>query len=640
MRKRRLWEILSPNPPVRYAVAEKLNVGHWMRVVTPYGTRLQFFEHGIGKEGGTSIILRQGYSGNMRTVSHDPAEYLIEKIGRKTIEVERVLFLGSSEDLITISNPAGTVRHYDMYGYVLPRIGYDGYGGVTDICNDTKKTGVILIREGYKIYWYVIDKSIDVVSSGVLDGLLEWGYTYLDNKLRVAFDDEDGNFVIMEWINHHPVLVCSYTPPQYLGAHILGRHLMFISYDGTVTFHNYETGSSKSFSIPGAYGAIARAAGNNVWRIYVGVRPDEYSITVSSFLNMFPDIGYSRSLDSLLRKPEGYTHEFIVSDTDVIRGFSGNGYSGSIIAGINFCMYATNRPNGALCSWVQKDYEPYFDHQPNYSRGVATSRLSGIDYDKSFRLSSGIGIFREERDRYYGGQYATQYTLRIVKDDKSVAIVGHLGLDGTRLATIHSFDTSSHEIYLKIRDYNYNMHYFRVTENTITRISKDDLPTPTLYSMEIGNGCYLIWGISDVVKKCGDVYYNLEYGGPYTDGYIVRDGEDMLSVDSVDYLMASNGEEVRWAGVYNGVRGEYVGTNLVFAGYSEEVETGRNYCIFLRHSSGGGVSYYIADSKTLLLGGNGLELPIIKPYFFDFYEQDTYVFGAEPVRIQKVEVVR
>jgi len=503
-RKRRLWEIIAPNPSVRYGMAEKLNVGHWMKVETPYGKKLQVYEHGIGKEGGTSILLRHGYTGGMRSVSHDPAEYLVEVSNATGMKKsERVLFTHTDREIVTIDGN-GSVGQYSVEE-VFAKIGFSGEWWYRRIVtNVTRNLGIIFIWVRPSTYWYIVDKDFNVILSGVLDGYDVVLYTYYNNKLRVTMSNwDDDTYTWAEWTKDG---IQRTGPIDYNFLDIAGRYC--IAKDSEyIRFIDYETGDIVSHKLLNRWCIIrVKSVGYNQFRVYVVYWYMPAMFKFRELLNRLPGVGSYLSFEELMSEPDAVVYEFYINDRDVrFEGKVSGDQSGNIISRKDASVYGAYSYNGSLCKWVSRgSTPPYFGSMvsykwySNYDDGTVLLPLNIIDYNSDFTLSKDNVAIYSKADYLY-----SEYQIRLATENREIWFKGSSANDVISGASLVSFNPDTGEAYIVLTLENTNEKvYFKVTRNRIERV-EGYAYYQLVYIAERPN--YLIFQPQDPVARCYNI---------------------------------------------------------------------------------------------------------------------------------------
>ena len=485
MKKRRLWEIISPNPPVRYGLAEKLNVGHWMNVRTPYGERLQVFEHGIGKEGGTSILLRHGYSGGLRSISHDPAEYLVEVSATQRRRREKgVLFAHAYEEAITIDSD-GNVKQYSIVNDIYPKIGYTGeWYDVGTITNVSPELGIIFLynHQDDTTYWYIVNRDFNAIKAGTFGNVnIFCDYTYYNGKLRALFYNLDGGvYVWSEWtkdgmLNITP-LELGYTVLSMAGRYIIG------SEQEKVYFYDYEDNKlvlSLDVKPPGTEvwldDAYSKAVGYNKFRVYVHVYIYVLEKSFTELFQLLPEDGSSINIDDFLPVQNSKVYEFYIDDREVRPCNEVYGVlNKAIISRDSVSAYSVDYLSDPCCYWTEKgDTPPYGFHSYGYwvqlyYNHTALSSLDGIDYySPSFVAPPDTVLVHKRQAREY----------RIAKGNGGITIYDPD--DSIYSTDLYSFDVDTGEIIIEVVPIStHEKVYFRITAEKIERIS-----SPSYYKL-------------------------------------------------------------------------------------------------------------------------------------------------------------
>ena len=504
-RKRKLWEIIAPNPSVRYGMAEKLNVGHWMKVETPYGKKLQVYEHGIGKEGGTSILLRHGYTGGMRSVSHDPAEYLVEVSNvTGTKKSERVLFAHTDREIVTIDGN-GSVGQYSVEE-VFDKIGFSGEWWYRRIVtNVTRNLGIIFIwvRPSTSTYWYIVDKDFNVILSGVLDGYDVVLYTYYNNKLRVTMSNwDDDTYTWAEWTKDG---IRRTGPIDYNFLDIAGRYC--ITRDSEyIRFIDYETGDTVSYELLNRWCIIrVKSVGYNQFRVYVVYWYIPARFRFRDLLNRLPGVGSYLSFEELMPEYfEGAVYEFYINDRDVrFEGKVSGNHSGNIISRKDASAYGLTTYDGHYCGWVSRENLPPYGaseggmaHTALYNEGTVLLSLNNIDYTPKFTLpKDDVVIFR----RFY--PYPEEHEIRLAVNNREVWFRGSSADDVISGAVPVSFNPDTEEAYivLVLKGTNEKV-YFKVTKDRIERV--DGFSSYQLVFDSVREPAYLDFVSSGYCAKC------------------------------------------------------------------------------------------------------------------------------------------
>jgi hypothetical protein len=687
-RKRKLWEIMAPNPSVRYGMAEKLNVGHWMRVETPYGKKLQVYEHGIGKEGGTSILLRHGYTGGMRSVSHDPAEYLVEVNATTSTKTERVLFAHTDSEIVTIDGN-GTVGQYSVEE-VFAKIGFSGewwYRRV--VTNVTRNLGVIFIWDRLSTHWYIVDKEFNVILSGVLDGYEVDFYTYYNNKLRVLmYSWDDDTYTWAEWTKDG---IRKMGFIGRVGIHgLAGRY--YISRDSKfIRFADYETGDTVSYELLNRWCFVeVKSVGYNQFRVYIVYRHEPVTFRFRDLLNRLPGVGSYLSLEELIPESEAVVYEFYVNDRDVrFEGKVSGDISGGIISRKDASAYGIYSYDGHLCKWVYRGRTPPYggvlpyawDPDHYYADGTVLLSLNNVDYASNFTLPKDNVVI------YRGFNLQGEYRIRLAVKNREVWFKGSSANDVIYQARPISFNPDTEEAYivLILKD-TYRSVYFKVTKDRIERVDeisyyqlvdfseryyllcfvRPGSRIPVRYidkeydcsgnDVKIGNYWYpgylrvvnrvtfafkainsskhLIYGMRDIVLLGSDNTFKCLICNTFAPK-VMLNGKAITGADEIRTVVASDGKGVRWIGGLNGIEGEYLNDRLLFRGQVMYMGGGHNFAIISRDEDTGWVTY-IADVDTLMAGECGVVLDKVQWDFYNFDAQDIFVFGTRGVKLRNV----
>jgi len=627
MKKRRLWEIISPNPPVRYGLAEKLNVGHWMNVRTPYGERLQVFEHGIGKEGGTSILLRHGYSGSLRSISHDPAEYLVEVSATQRRRRKGVLFAHTYKEAITIDS-GGNVKQYSITDDIYPKIGYAGtWYDVRAITNVSPELGIIFLYsyQDDTTYWYIVDKSFNVIKAGTFGNAnIEFeNYTYYNGKLRVLFYNwDDDTFAWSEWTKDGMLNIAPLElelEPDYVVLSIAGRYAV-CGQQGKVYFYDYEDNKLVLSLDVGAsgwpYRVSSKAVGYNKFRVYVPVYVHVVMMSYTELFQLLPEDGSSINIDDLLPVSDSKVYEFYVDDREVrlcneVYGDLNEG----IISRDNVSAYSVNYILGSYCLWTNRGSIPpyeadygagtgYYWRRRCYDNNTVLTSLDGIDYSSSF-VAPPDTVFVHEGS-------VNEFT--IAKGNREVKLYDPD--NSVYGAALYSFDVDVGEILIEVMPRStYEKVYFRITDEKIERIS-----SPSYYKLTQfrGPGAYLAEFINNGAG-CGGSYFDIDLGVLICDCREVDPDLFYEAMQEAQYILSFNGGAVgppydcicehafRWGGLVE---------------------------VSLQYTHGAYLLYKVRPNEQILLSHAGpipLRASYMKRAYYDGYQSwgDCYYFEQE-----------
>jgi hypothetical protein len=665
-----------------------------MRVETPYGKKLQVYEHGIGKEGGTSILLRHGYTGGMRSVSHDPAEYLVEVSAATGTKIERVLFAHTFGDIVTIGSN-GTVRQYSVED-VFEKIGCSGWWGHrTIVTNVTGNLGIIFVWVGQSTYWYIVDRKFNVVLSGVIDGYEVIFYTYYKNRLRtLLYSWDSDNYVWAEWTKdgiQRTGLIRSVNIQNLAGRYYIIKDSEYIR------FIDYETDDTVSYRLLNEWCSVyVKSVGYNQFRVYVIYWRAPVTLRFSDLLNMLPEVGSYVSLDELVQESEDVIYEFYVNDKDVrFEGKVSGDFSGNIISRRDTSAYGVYSYNGHFCRWVPRgSTPPYYARVYGwhaalyYADGTVLLSTNNIDYTSDFILPEDEVVIYRKVD---SPQYPRKYWIRLAVKNKEVWFSS--ADDVTYQARPVSFNPNTEEAYIMVMlNDTYEEIYFKVTKDRIERVDRisyyqlvdlseryyllrfvrpgsyitvryidkehecsgNDVrignywypeylavkPYRTFAFKDIDGNKHLIYGIRDTVllDSSNTFFKSLICFAFSSIPKIVLNREAIIEADEIRNIIASDGKNIRWIGKLNGVLGEYLNDRLLFSGPVIYMGGGHNFAAISRFEGTEWVTY-IADVDTLMAGECGVVLDKV-PFYFDFYDfdaQDVFVFGTRGVKIRNAE---